>query len=138
MDFKKKLKTRLFLSIACIVSGLAMLVIFNIIKAGNNFLTSFALGLTVVGIARVRNYFLITKNDESIRKQEIAETDERNIAIVNQAQSISFIIYIMLTVVAITVLHLFDQTLLATTLSVSFCILLIIYLISYWIINKRS
>lgn len=138
MDFKKKLKIRLFYSIACIVSGLAMLVIFNIIKAGNSFLTSFGLGLTVVGIARVRNYFLITKNDETIRKQEIAETDERNIAIANKAKSISFIIYIIFTVIAIIVLHLFNQTLLATILSTSVCVLIVIYWICYWIINKRS
>ena len=96
MDFKKKLKIRLFFAVGYIILGLGMIVIFNVLNTDNNFLSSFGFALMVIGIAKVRNYFLITKNSETLKKQQIAETDERNISIANKAKSISFIIYIIL------------------------------------------
>ena len=137
MDFKKKLKIRLIFSIVYIVLGVGMIVLFNVIKTKNSFLSSFGFALTIIGVAKVRNYILITKNDETIRKQEIAETDERNISISNKAKSISFMIYIVLVVISVIVLQFLNQTLLASILSTSVCILIIIYWISYWIINKK-
>ncbi|MEE0264181.1 MAG: hypothetical protein UD936_00990 [Acutalibacteraceae bacterium] len=138
MDFKKKLKIRLFLAIGYIILGLAMIVIFNIIKTENTFLSSFGLALTVVGIAKTRNYFLITKNEETLKKQQIAENDERNIAIANKAKSVSFVIYIIIVCSSVTVLYLLNHTALANILSASVCVLVMIYWISYWIINKKS
>ena len=138
MDFKKKLKIRLFFAIGYIVLGLAMIVVFNIINTDNNFLSSCGFALMVIGIAKVRNYFLITKNPETLKKQQIAENDERNIAIANKAKSISFIIYIILVCIAVVVLNLLNQTELATILSGSVCVLIVIYWISYWIISKKS
>ena len=85
MDFKKKLKTRLYTAISYIVIGIVMIIVSNILKTDNDFLSSFGLALSVCGVVRIRNYFIITKNDETIRKQEIAETDERNISISNKA-----------------------------------------------------
>lgn len=136
MDFKKKLKIRLFFAIGYIALGLIMIALFNIIKTENTFLSSFGFALIIVGIAKVRNYFLITKNDETLKKQQIAENDERNISIANKAKSISFIIYIILVCVSIIVLNLLNQVELATILSV--CVLVLIYWISYWIISKKS
>lgn len=138
MDFKKKLKIRLFFAIGYIALGLIMIALFNIIKTENTFLSSFGFALIIVGIAKVRNYFLITKNDETLKKQQIAENDERNISIANKAKSISFIIYIILVCVSIIVLNLLNQVELATILSVSVCVLVLIYWISYWIISKKS
>lgn len=138
MDFKKKLKIRLFFAIGYIILGLAMIVIFNIIKPENSFLSYFGISLVVVGIAKTRNYFLITKNAETIKKQQIAENDERNIAIANKAKSISFIIYIVLVCIFIVVLNLLNQTALATILSSTVCVLIVIYWISYWIISRKS
>ncbi|MEE1075818.1 MAG: DUF6442 family protein [Acutalibacteraceae bacterium] len=138
MDFKKKLKIRLFFAIGYIALGLIMIALFNIIKTENTFLSSFGFALIIVGIAKVRNYFLITKNDETLKKQQIAENDERNISIANKAKSISFIIYIILVCVSIIVLNLLNQVKLATILSVSVCVLVLIYWISYWIISKKS
>ncbi len=138
MDFKKKLKIRLFFAIGYIILGLVMIVIFNIIKIDNSFLSSFGFALIVVGIAKVRNYFLITKNDETIKKQQIVENDERNISIANKAKSISFIIYIILVCVSVVVLNILNQIELAAILSASVCVLVVIYWISYWFINKKS
>lgn len=138
MDFRKKLKIRLFVAIGYIILGLAMIVAFNIIKTENDFLSSFGFALTVIGIVQIRNYKRITKNEETITKRQIAETDERNISIANKAKSVSFIIYVILASVSVIVLEFFDKTQLAMILSGTVCILILIYWISYWIIHKKS
>ena len=138
MDFRKKLKIRLFVAIGYIVLGLAMIVAFNIIKTNNNFLSSFGFALVVIGIAQIRKYIMINKNEETITKRQIVETDERNISIANKAKSISFIIYVILASVSIIILELFNKTQLAMILSGTVCVLVLIYWISYWIISKNS
>lgn len=138
MDFKKKLKIRLFIAIGYIVLGFAMIVAFNIINTENDFLSSFGFALVVIGIVNIRKYIFITKSEETIVKQQIAETDERNIAIANKAKSVSFIVYVVLACVAVIVLELLNKTQLAIILSTTVCVLILIYWISYWIISKKS
>ena len=138
MDFRKKLKIRLFLAIGYIVIGLAMLVVFNIIKAENEFLSSFGFALIVIGIVRIRNYIRITKNEETIIKRQIAETDERNISIANRAKSVAFIVYVIFASVSVIILQLLNKTPLAVILSGTVSVLVLIYWVSYWIISRKS
>ena len=80
MEFKKKLKIRLWVAISYIVLGIAMATVAIVSKTENQFISSFGLALTVMGIARVRNYFLITffvfsiGNGAEIRKCFSTET----------------------------------------------------------------
>ena len=138
MDFKKKLKIRLFIAISYIILGVFMTLAFSIIKTESSFLSSFGFALIIIGIARARNYFLITKNEETIKKQQIIETDERNIAISNKAKSVSFFIYVILSCICVIFLEILNKTELATIISGTVCVMLIIYWISYFIINKKS
>lgn len=138
MEFKKKLKTRLYLAIAYILSGITMILVFNMMNNGNEYLSSLGLAFVVIGIVRVRNYFMITKTEETMKKQEIAETDERNIAIANKARSYAFIIGVVLLSIAVIVLQLLNLRLYVLILSGVLCTLLMIYWISYWILWKRS
>ncbi len=138
MDFKKKLKIRLFLAIGYIALGVAMIVLFLFVSSKNDFLSSFGLALVVIGIVRIRQYAMITKNEETIMRRQIAEGDERNISIANKAKSAAFIIYVFVTCIAIIVLQLIDYTILASILSATVGLLILIYWISYWIIRKRS
>ncbi len=138
MDYKKKLKMRLFFGIGYIVLGLALILTFCLIVTENDYLSSFGFALIVVGAVRVRNYFLINKNEETLKKHEIAETDERNIAIANKAKSIAFIIYIIAMGISIIVLQILHKSELASVLSGTMCFLLLVYWISYFIIRKKS
>ena len=138
MDFKKKLKIRLFVAISYVILGIAMIVVFNVIKTDNSFFSSLGFALTVIGIARIRNYFLITKDEETITKRQIAENDERNISIANKAKSVAFLAYILVVCTSITILYALNKTQLAFILSGTVCFLLLVYWISYWIISKKS
>ena len=136
MDFRKKLKMRLYFAIFYIVLGLVAVLAGNIVK--NDFLPSYGLAIAVCGIVQIRNYVLITRNEETIKKREIAEKDERNIAISDKAKSFSFIAYILLASVAVIVLHIMGKQYLATVIAETVCALLVFYWIAYIIIRKKS
>ena len=138
MEFRKKLKVRLYLAIAYIVIGLALTVLFNVLENGSEYLSTFGLVLIVVGIARLRNYRRITKTEESVKKQEILETDERNVDIVQRAKNAAFNVFVILLSIAIIVLQFLDLAVYVQTLFGVMCVLLVIYWVSYWIIRKRS
>ncbi len=138
MDFKKKLRIRLYFAIGYLVLGLALIVIFNIIRTENDIWSSFGFALAVIGVAKIRNFLMINKSEETLKRQQIAETDERNVAIARKARSVAMTVYIVVACLAVIVLHILNQSLLATVISGTVCALLVIYWISYWIIYKRS
>jgi len=138
MDYKKKLKQRLYIAIIYIALGVMMITGIFAIKTDNDFISSFGFAMIIMGIVRVRNYFLITKNEETIRKQEILETDERNIAIQNKAKSVTFSIYTLLLATAVIILSLFNMHEIAKWIAYAVLLLVVIYWISYWIIRKKS
>ena len=138
MEFKKKLKTRLIIGIAYIVLGVAMTAVCIISKTENQFISSLGLALAVIGIVRIRNHFLITKNEETIRKQEIAETDERNVSIANKARAAAFILYIFMASLFVIVMGILDKIAFAQWASYSVGALVAIYWICYIVYQKKS
>ncbi len=138
MDFKKKLKTRLYVAIIYIALGAMMIVGVVAVKPSNDFISTFGATLIVAGIARIINYIMVTRDDETVRKKEIIETDERNISIIHKAKSVAFSIYTLLTGTAVIVLSLFGKHETAKWIAYSFCLLVVIYWICYWVYQKKS
>ncbi len=138
MDYKKKLQLRLYFAIGYLVLGLAMIVIFNVLRAENDIWSSFGFAMVIIGVAKIRNYMMINKSEETLKRQQIAETDERNISIANRAKSIALTVYIVLACVSVIILHIVNQSQLATVISGTVCALLLIYWITYWVIYRRS
>ena len=94
--------------------------------------------MMLMGSIRIRNYLLITKNDETIKKQEIAETDERNQSIQLKAKSATFSIYLLLSGTAAIVLSFLNMHEAAKWISYSVLVLVAIYWISYLVYQKKS
>ena len=137
MDFKKKLKIRLWVAITYLVLGIALIVVSLAIEPKNDILSSFGFAIALIGGVRLRNYLLITKSEERIKAQEIAEKDERNVAIADKAKSFSFMAYIFVACIDVIILHLLNKTQVALILSSSVCGLLLIYWVAYFIIRKK-
>ena len=138
MEFKTKLKVRFWMAIAYIVIGLGMIVAFNVMENGNEYLSTLGLILMVLGIARWRNYRRITRNEESVKKQEILETDERNVIIVQKAKGAAFTVMVLLLGIAIIVLNFMQMTAYVQLLFYVLSGLVFIYWASYFIIRKIS
>ncbi len=137
MEFKDKLKMRLNLGIAFIVIGVIMIGTGFVVDNVDPFVSSFGFALVLMGIIRVRNYKIITKDEKSIRKREIAETDERNISLSNKARSWAFILYIMVASIIVIVLQFTSMRETATMIGYSVCALVALYWGSYFVLRKK-
>ena len=137
MDFKKKLKVRRITAIIFMVLGVLLIAVAAITKTDNTFIPSYGLGIAVIGVARLRQLSRITKNEESEKKREIAETDERNILIAQKAKSMAFFLYIILTGIAVIVLSFLKMQETAALVSYPAMLLIVLYWISYLIYQKK-
>ena len=135
MDFKKRMKIRLWTNIIYIVLGVAMIAVGLITKTDNEFVSSFGLTLTVVGLALIKKN--IITSEEKLKRREIAENDERNIAIVHKARSWAFSFYVILGCLAVIVLSLLSLQDIASWIVVGVFSLIAIYWICYFIVRKK-
>ena len=135
MEFKKKMKIRLWTNIIYILLGIAMIVVGFITKTENEFVSSFGMTLTVVGLVLIKRN--IVTSDEKLKRREIAENDERNIAIVHKARSWAFSFYVILGCLAVIVLSLLSLHDIASWIGVGVFSLIAIYWICYFIVRRK-
>ena len=90
MDFTKKMKQRLIIAISYIAVGFALILADTLKGFENGFFFSFGITLVVMGLLRLFRYRKITRDDQSLRKQEVEETDERTRMISERAKSWAF------------------------------------------------
>ena len=138
MDYKKKLKQRLYYGVICIVLGAIMIIGVTATKSENEYISAFGFALAMVGVARIIQYLKITKNEDSIKKQKINETDERNISIIQKAKSATFSIYLLISCSVVIITALIDMPDVAKWVGYSLFVLVIIYWICYFIYQKKS
>ena len=138
MDYKKKLKSRLSIAIIYIVLGIMMIAAAFMTKTENDFISSFGFAMVIMGIVRIRNYRMITKDEDTIRKQQIIETDERNISIIHKAKSAAFSIYTFISGIAVIILSFLSLHEAAKWIAYSVCLLIVIYWICYFAYQKKS
>ena len=138
MDYKNKLKQRLYIGVICIALGIMMIVGVSASESDNDFISAFGFATAMVGVARIIQYLKITKNEESIQKQKINETDERNISIIQKAKSAAFSIYLLFSCTVVIITSLFDMHDIANWFGYSQFVLVIIYWICYFIYQKKS
>ena len=138
MDYKEKLKQRLYIAIIYIALGVMMIAGTFAIKTDNDFISTFGFAIIIMGIVRIRNYRIITKDEDTIRKQQIIETDERNISIIHKAKSAAFAVYTFILGAAVIVLSFIGMHEVAKWVAYSVCLLVVIYWICYFIYQKKS
>lgn len=109
MEFKKKLKQRLYIAVSYIVIGLVLIAADALNHFENQFFFSFGMALTVMGILRLIRHRKITKDEAAIRRQEVAETDERTLMMAEKARSWAFSYSILIAGIAVIVLSLLGK-----------------------------
>lgn len=135
MDYKKKLKIRLYAYAVIGVIGLALVVLGNIWR--NDMVISFGTMYLVIAAARLVQYRRITKNADTLHAREIAETDERNVLLWTKARSLAFSVYILLASIAIVILYALGTETEARVLAYSLFAFVFIYWICYFIIRRK-
>lgn len=137
MDFEKKLKTRLKISIGYIAIGIIIIIFYLTKISENEYLPVLGTTLVIMGVLRLVQYKEITKNSETIHNQEIIETDERNISIMHKAKSMAFGLYIIIACIFVVTFEVMGKTEYSNVVAINVCLLITIYWICYFIYQKK-
>ena len=137
MEFKKKLQTRLYIAVSYIVIGLLLIAADALNHFENQFFFSFGVTLIVMGILRLLRHRKITKDDASIHRQEVAETDERTLMMAEKARSWAFSYSILIAGIIVIVLSLLGKHDAAQPFAWYVCGQVFLYWICWLILRKK-
>ncbi|MBQ2854363.1 MAG: hypothetical protein IJE81_02695 [Oscillospiraceae bacterium] len=137
MEYKKKLKQRFFVAIFYIAVGLVLILADVLNHFENTFIFSFGFALMVMGIARLIRHRKITKDEKSMRKQELIETDERNRMLSERAKSWAFSYTLMIAGIVVIVLSLSGNHELAQPFAWLVCGMTVLYWICWILLGKK-
>ena len=135
MEFKKKLKVRLYYGIGCAVLGVLMMIL-GFLRT-EEYISSLGLMFLIIGIARVIQYRRIAQTEESLRQREIAEKDERNVLLWTKARSLTFTIYSIVLALAVIILQLMEVELIPQILAFCLFTMVLIYWICYFALSRK-
>ena len=137
MDFQKKLKTRRIVAISYIVLGLILILVDLVTHSADYFYFSFGIVMVCMGILRLIRHHRITKDEKTIRKQELAESDERTRMIADRARSWTFTLSVTMAGIIVLVLSLLGYHDEALPFTWFICGMVTIYWVCYVIIRKK-
>lgn len=137
MEFKQKLKQRLYIAVSYIVLGVILIAADMLNHSDNYFLLPFGIVLLVMGFVRMVRYWRIAKDEKSIRKQELAENDERIRMLSERAKSWAFSLSLMASGIAVIVLSLLGHHDQATPFAWFVCGMTVLYWLCWAILGKK-
>lgn len=137
MEFTKKLKQRLYLAVCYIAAGLLLLTAGIATGTENYFFTAFGFALIAMGLVRIRRYRNITRDERTIRQQELAETDERNRMMTERARSWAFSFSILVGGIAVVVLSLLGYHDEAQPFAWFVCGMTALYWVCWLVVQKK-
>jgi len=137
MDYKKKLKQRLYIALSYLVLGPVLILADAVNHFSNYFCFSFGVALMMIGVLRIFQYRKITRDDKTIRKQELMETDERTRMISERAKSWAFSFSIMIAGILVIVLSFLGYHDQAMPFAWYVCGMVVLYWIFWFILGKK-
>ena len=137
MDFKKKMKQRLYIAVSYCVLGLILIIADIVNSFENHFIFSFGFALLIMGVLRIVQNRKITNNEKTMHKREIAETDERMKMLSERAKSWTFSFSIMIAGIIVIILSFLGQHELAQPFAWFVCLMVALYWIFRLIANKK-
>ncbi len=137
MDFKKKMKQRLYIAVSYIVAGLILLTVGLISGTDNYFFTAFGFTLPTMGILRIIQYRKITRDSQALRKQELEETDERNRMMAERARSWAFSLSMLGAGIVVIILSLLGRHEESLPFAWFVCGMTVLYWVCWTIIQKK-
>ena len=137
MEFKKKMKQRLIIALSYILLGTVLTAAAFAGKSDNYFFSAFGLALILMGVLRLLRYRKITASEQTMRRQELTESDERIRMMAERARSWAFSLSVTIAGVAVIVLSLLGKHDAALPFSWFVCAMVVLYWIC-WLIIKRK
>ena len=137
MDYTKILRKRLYWAVSYLALGIILNITAFVTASENEFLSVFGSALLVMGIVRIVRHVRLVRSDAAVKKQEIAEADERNIMLAEKARSWAYSLTITIAGVAVIVLSLLGYQEQVLPLAWLVCGMTLLYWICWIIIRKK-
>lgn len=137
MEYKKKLRKRLYISVSYLILGIGLNIIAALSGTENYFFSCFGSIMIVMGLVRILRHIRLTGSDSAVKKQEIAETDERNRMMAERARAWAFSFTVLGSGVAVIVLSLLGYHDAALPFAWLVCGMTTLYWLSWLIIRRK-
>jgi|SRR5680860_58427 len=118
------------------VAAIALFIV-TMIRRDSSIITGFASGLMAVSLVKLFQFYRISKNPKLLKKYEIEQKEERFIAISEKSGRFTFMVTLFVEFVAIFVLIIIGQSMLATIVAYIAAIQGLAYLITYYYLCKK-
>lgn len=137
MEFQKKLKQRLYVSLFYLVLGLILMLAGIWIYSENSFVFSFGVAILVMGLSRILRYRKLIQDEKYMRKQELIEKDERLLMLSERAKSWAFSFSLTLAGLAVIILSLLGYDSQAQPLAWYVLGMCVLYWVCWLVLGKK-
>lgn len=139
--YRKELKKELIICRILMIIFLCLFIPVVLVDKSRSFISYLVYagmlgGLIGVASGRFRNEKKALKDDESLKKAYVESHDERNILLGHKNSDITFAISMYGFALAGVISSFFSATV-ASTLFVSFLVICVVHLVTYWYYSKR-
>ena len=139
----KIIKRKLIGAAICLVLGIISLIIlainYKIISEELlSYMSGFSLGIIGIGIIKLIKYTRVMENEQMTKKIENANNDERLKVINNESMAISFRITIITEAIISMICAIYNKVEIAEYLGFAICFQIVVYLVTYFIVNKKN
>jgi len=137
MEYKKKLKQRLYVGLFYLVLGLILILVGILNYFENSFILSFGIAILVMGLSYILRYRKIIQDEKYMRKQELIEKDERLLMLSERAKSWVFSFSVILAGLAVIVLSLLGYNEQALPFAWYVCGMCVLYWVFWFVLGKK-
>ena len=127
---------RMYLSLFWLLLG-AVLFVCGAMEVIDSYWSGMGGGFLAVGILQLIRHIRYRKNEEYREKVDVATGDERNRFLTGKAWAWAGYLFVIITAVAVIVLHAVGQEQLGRMAAYAECLLLVLYWICYLILRKK-
>ena len=131
-----KQEKRIYLSWFWVVLG-ATLIALAVMNKVDSFWNGMGSGLLTVGILQILRFSRFQKNQAYREKMEVEYSDERNHFIRTKAWAWSGYLFILISAVTVIFFKLIGEEKLSMAAAGALCLMLVLYWISYFILQKK-
>lgn len=129
-------KKDIIFGVSWLLLGLALTVL-SCLETLDEFWSGMGSALMVVGIVRLLRGYRLSRSEAYREKREVAETDERLHFIRNKAWAWAGYLFIIISAISTIVFKILGQDLLCMACGGAVCLTLVLFWVSFFMLNKK-
>ena len=129
-------KKDIVFGVSWLLLGLVLTVL-SCLETLDEFWSGMGSALMVVGIVRLLRGYRLSRSEAYREKREVAETDKRLHFIRNKAWAWAGYLFIIISAISTIVFRILGQDLLCMVCSGAVCLMLVLFWVSFFILNKK-